>query len=70
MREGAPLPCFLEAQHLRLDDAFDSADLADQFVRDRLVDLDERKIDFEPLESERGEKTERRGQRSRRRRRE
>jgi len=39
-------------------------------VRVARVDLDERKIDFEPLESERGEKTERRGQRSRRRRKE
>ncbi len=39
-------------------------------VRVARVDLDERKIDFEPLESERGEKTERRSQRSRRRRRE
>lgn len=34
------------------------------------VDLDERKIDFEPIESERGEKTERRSPRGRRRRKE
>ncbi|MGB5062959.1 MAG: ribonuclease R, partial [Candidatus Competibacter sp.] len=39
-------------------------------VRVARVDLDERKIDFEPLESERGEKTERRSHRSRRRRKE
>ncbi len=39
-------------------------------VRVARVDLDERKIDFEPLENERGEKTERRSQRSRRRRKE
>ncbi len=39
-------------------------------VRVARVDLDERKIDFEPLESERGGKTERRSQRSRRRRKE
>ncbi|HPE71653.1 MAG TPA: RNB domain-containing ribonuclease, partial [Candidatus Competibacter sp.] len=39
-------------------------------VRVARVDLDERKIDFEPLESERGEKAERRSQRSRRRRKE
>ena len=39
-------------------------------VRVARVDLDERKIDFEPLESERGGKTERWSQRSRRRRKE
>ncbi|QQS55336.1 MAG: ribonuclease R [Candidatus Competibacteraceae bacterium] len=39
-------------------------------VRVARVDLDERKIDFEPIESERGEKTERRSPRGRRRRKE